>query len=206
MGLKLGNRADRRLAEKEGRRLRRANSRRRNAVGFTDKEAPVWKDVPNEPGCRFGFAQLAGHEMDEAQVRNIERTLKMDISEGMSKALVRTPERKADEDKPIEFRDCNNAVLVEYGLVAWKGKGTDAAGQPVDYDGVTCDTLNRRRLTDDVFRWAARQIFDMSHVDADLESSSEPSGRDGAGPPPTSSAGESSPSLTPDALPAAASR
>lgn len=141
-------------------------------MGFVDKQNPVWKKVPGEDGCEFGFAVLSGEEMDEAQVRNIERTLTMDISDGMSKALIKTPEREDEEEKPLEFRDCNNAILVEYGLVDWKGSV---------YEGVKCDTASRKRLTDDVFRWAARQVFDLSHITAGEGSSSEPPGNSEAG-------------------------
>lgn len=137
-------------------------------MGFVDKQNPVWRKVPGEDGCEFGFAVLSGDEMDEAQVRNIERTLTMDISDGMAKALIKTPERAESEEKPIEFRDCNDAVLVEYGLLGWKG-GV--------YEGKPCDTANRKRLTADVFKWAARQAFDLSHLTAGEGSSSEPSGK-----------------------------
>lgn len=158
-------------------------------MGFVDKQHPVWRKVPGEDGCEFGFAVLSGDEMDEAQVRNIERTLTMDISDGMAKALIKTPERTESEEKPIEFRDCNNGVLVEYGVVAWKGG---------IYEGKPCDTAHRKRLTDDVFRWAARQVFDLSHLTAGEGSSSEPSGEDKDGQIHNGSEPvSSSPSLTP---------
>lgn len=161
-------------------------------MGFVDKQNPIWKQVPGELSCEFGFAVLSGEEMDEAQVRNIERTLTMDISEGMSKALIKTPERKDEEEKPLEFRDCNNAVLVDYGLVGWRGSHEKA-----DYDKTKCDTANRKRLTDDVFRWAARQVFDLSHISAGEGSSSEPPGNSEAGQTSNGSEPESSsPSLT----------
>ena len=164
---------------------------------FVNKGDPKWVDVPNEAGCSFGFAVLSGEEMDEAQVRNIERTLKMDISKGMSEALVKAPTKGGDDEKPIEFRDCNNAVMVEYGLVGWKGG---------PYDGVRCDTGARKRLDDASFRWAARQIFELSHISAGEELSSEPSTTDGAGRIRQSSEQPSSPSSTPAELSQAGSR
>jgi hypothetical protein len=165
----LGSRSNRRAARQLRRRYRRRNMRRRDRMGFVDKQDPVWKKVPGEDGCEFGFAVLSGDEMDEAQVRNIERTLTMDISDGMARALIKTPERTESEEKPIEFRDCNDAVLVDYGLVAWKGG---------IYEGKPCDTAHRKRLTAEVFKWAAREVFNLSHLTAGEGSSSEPSGKD----------------------------
>ncbi len=160
-------------------------------MGFVDKHSPVWRDVPGEPGCEFGFAVLSGGEMDEAQVRAIERTLEMNISEGMSKALLKAPEGKGDDDKPVEYRDCNDGVLVEYGVVGWRGG---------PYEGRPCDTANRKLLTAKPFKWAARTAFDLSVLTAGEDSTSVPSGRDGGAsvdghrgaPSPTSTPGASS--------------
>ncbi len=158
---------------------------------FVDKQNPKWIAVPGEGGAEFGFAGLSGGELDEAQVRNIERSLEMNISEGMGKALIdpdREKDKDKDEDKPITFGDCNDAVLVEYGVVGWKG-GV--------YDGRPCDTANRKLLTAEVFRWAARQAFDASVLTAGEGSTSEPSGRDGGDQNQAGRARTSSPSSTP---------
>ena len=157
-------------------------------MGFVDKQNPVWQKVPGEDGCEFGFAAVSGDEMDEAQVRNVERTLKMDISDGMAKALIKAPERSEEEEKPIEFRDCDDATLVDYGLVAWRG-GV--------YEGVPCDSANRKRRKAKARKWAARQVFDLSHLTVGEGSSSEPSGKgEGDRTQNGSEPASSSPSLT----------
>jgi hypothetical protein len=182
---KLLSRTDRRLLAKERKRLIRRNERRQR-MGLVSKMTPERRDVPDEEGAWMAFLPLTGEQFEEAQTRSLERTMRMEISAGMSQALLKAPQGDQKE-RPLTLRDVDKATLVRYGIVDWGGGG---------YDSMPCDPERKKLLTGRAFTWAAEQIFELSYVTVGEASRSEQSGTNGAGPT-ESSEPSGSPSQTP---------
>jgi len=149
---------------------------------LTDKISATRKEVPNEPGCWFELRQVSGDELDEAQARFQQRTMTMDISQGMAQAMSNIP-RGTQDNVPLTVERCDKATLLRYGLVGWGGPG---------YDGEPCNDGRKGKLDAGTRDWAAAEIFRLSYIAAGEALRSEPSIRDGAGP-----IGDSEPSAAP---------
>ena len=159
-------------------------------MGLVSRMTPDRRDVPGEEGAWMAFLPLTGEQFEEAQTRSLERTMRMEISPGMSQALIKAPQGEQKE-RPLTLRDVDHATLVRYGLAAWGGG---------DYDGLPCDEQTKKRLTGRAFDWAAKQIFELSYVSAGEASRSETSGTNEASP-----AENSEPSSSPSPTPVSAS-
>ncbi len=155
-------------------------------MGLVSKMTPDRRDVPGETGAWMAFLPLTGEQFEEAQTRSLERTMRMEISPGMSQALIKAPQGEQKE-RPLTLRDVDHATLVRYGLMEWGGG---------DYDGLPCTIENTKGLTGRAFDWAAKQIFELSYVSSGEAASSEQSGTNGAGPT-ESSEPNTTPLLTP---------
>src|SRR3990172_7105101 len=95
-------RSERRLLSRQIQRLERRN---RKAM-LTDKISATRKEVPNEPGCWFELRQVSGDELDEAQARFQQRTMTMEISQGMAQAMTNIPRGSQDNvDLTVERCD-----------------------------------------------------------------------------------------------------
>src|SRR3990172_7957549 len=111
------SRDQRRQLAKELRRLDRRNRKRM----LTDKVAPIRKDVPGEEGCWFEIRQVSGDELDEARARFQQRTMAMDVSQGMAQAMTSIPRDRQEQTADLTVESCDKATLLRYGLAAWGG-------------------------------------------------------------------------------------
>ncbi len=156
-------------------------------MGLVSKMTPERRDVPDEAGAWMAFLPLTGEQFEEAQARSLERTMRMEISSGMSQALIKAPQGETQKERSLTLRDVDHATIVRYGLKEWGGG---------DYDDLTCTPENTKGLTGRAFDWAVKQIFELSYINLGEASSSEPPGTNGAGPT-ESSEQSTSPSPTP---------
>ncbi len=172
---------------------------------LTDKVQPLRLDVPGEEGSWFELRQVSGDQLDEASIKQQQRTFMMDISEGMAHAMGNADPkprvcpscgwRGKDQDAALTLGECDKATLIRYGLVGWGGPSYE--GEAID--GEVGDK-RKSKLDGGTRDWAASEIFRLSYVTVGEASRSEPSGTNGAGP-----ADSSEPSSTPLLTPASAS-
>jgi len=139
---------------------------------LTDKISATRKEVPNEPGCWFELRQVSGDELDEAQARFQQRTMTMEISQGMAQAMTNIP-RGTQDAVDLTVERCDKGTLLRYGLVGWGGPG---------YDGEPCNDQRKGKLDAGTRDWAAAEIFRLSYITKGEASRSEPSGTDGVNP------------------------
>lgn len=185
----MASRSDRRLLGKERKRLGRRNERSRDRmakIGLVANLKPERRHVPDGDGAWMEFTPLRDGELEEAKAIALSRNMNMDIGPKVADALARR--QQSDKEKPLMLSDLDTATLLRYGLVGWGG-GV--------FEGAAFDDAQKKDLTAAAADWAARQIFEMSHLTAGEGSNSEPSGKAGGdqthnGSEPASS----SPSLT----------
>ena len=165
-------------------------------MGFVDKLSPDWREVPGEPDALIAFRPVSGEELEEAQTRNLERSMRMEISDGMAGAMMKPRvcpqcgwkgQEKQGGEGVLALTDCDKKTLVRYGIVDWKGGS---------YEGVDCTDERKAKLAGAAFTWAAKQIFELSYITVGEASGSETSGMNGASPDENSEP-SSTPSLTP---------
>ena len=150
---------------------------------LTDKVQATRKDVPSEDGCWFDLRQVSGDELDEARARFQQRTMSMDVSQGMAQAMTNIPRDRQEQTADLTVDQCDKATLLRYGLAGWGGPG---------YDGEPCNDQRKAKLDAGTRDWAAAEIFRLSYITKGEALRSEPSIRDGAGP-----IGDSEPSAAP---------
>ena len=139
---------------------------------LTDKISATRKEVPSEEGCWFELRQVSGDELDEAQARFQQRTMTMEISQGMAQAMTNIP-RGSQDNVDLTVERCDKGTLLRYGLVGWGGGA---------YEGETLGMERKAKLDAGTRDWAAAEIFRLSYITKGEASRSEPSTTDGVDP------------------------
>lgn len=87
-------------------------------------------------------------------------------------------EAEPEEENPL--RGYSRKLLVEFGLIAWRGSGPK--GQ-IDYDQIPCDAKNKLALDRETREWAAKEIIALSVVPEGKSGGSADASASGDRPP-----------------------